>query len=185
MAKLARFQPNRPTRDAIDGDLLGVLRDEAQDVQPAREVRALHRRAAREQAPTPAREQLGGGGAVERGANARAQLRHHGETRRDLAGQIAELKPAHHRAALLVGERTAKSVDASRAIGGGQLDPLVELDDVVLQGHPRLRHLLGCGAQQRRLLVHAYGLRTFKATQIALYHSMGALPEPKTAHTFF
>jgi len=31
----------------------------------------------------------------------------------------------------------------------------------------------------------AYGLRTFKATQVALYHSMGALPEPKTAHQFF
>ncbi len=31
----------------------------------------------------------------------------------------------------------------------------------------------------------AYGLRTFEATQIALYHSMGALPEPKTAHTSF
>jgi transposase len=31
----------------------------------------------------------------------------------------------------------------------------------------------------------AYGLRTFKATELALYHSMGALPEPKVAHTFF
>ena len=31
----------------------------------------------------------------------------------------------------------------------------------------------------------AYGLRTFKATQVALYHSMGALPEPRTAHKFF
>lgn len=31
----------------------------------------------------------------------------------------------------------------------------------------------------------AFGFRTFKATQVALYHSMGALPEPKTAHQFF
>ena len=31
----------------------------------------------------------------------------------------------------------------------------------------------------------AFGLRTFKATQVALYHSMGALPVPKTVHQFF
>ncbi len=31
----------------------------------------------------------------------------------------------------------------------------------------------------------AYGLRTFKATQVALYHSLGALPVPKVAHRFF
>ncbi|WP_407674598.1 transposase, partial [Paraliomyxa miuraensis] len=31
----------------------------------------------------------------------------------------------------------------------------------------------------------AYGLRTFKATEIALYHALGALPEPPVAHKFF
>jgi transposase len=31
----------------------------------------------------------------------------------------------------------------------------------------------------------AYGLRTFKATEIALYHALGALPEPPVAHRFF
>lgn len=31
----------------------------------------------------------------------------------------------------------------------------------------------------------AFGLRTFKATKIALYHSLGALPEPRFAHRFF
>ena len=31
----------------------------------------------------------------------------------------------------------------------------------------------------------AYGLRTFKATQVALYHTLGALPVPKLAHRFF
>ena len=31
----------------------------------------------------------------------------------------------------------------------------------------------------------AYGLRTLKATEIALYHSLGALPEPEGAHRFF
>lgn len=31
----------------------------------------------------------------------------------------------------------------------------------------------------------AFGLRTFKATETALYHTMGNLPEPKVAHTFF
>jgi transposase len=31
----------------------------------------------------------------------------------------------------------------------------------------------------------AYGFRTFKAAEIALYHAMGALPVPITAHEFF
>lgn len=31
----------------------------------------------------------------------------------------------------------------------------------------------------------AYGLRTFKATEVALYHTMGALPVPKATHRFF
>ena len=31
----------------------------------------------------------------------------------------------------------------------------------------------------------AYGLRTFKATEIALCHGLGWLPEPKDAHRFF
>ena len=31
----------------------------------------------------------------------------------------------------------------------------------------------------------AYGLRTFKATEMALYHALGALPEPETTHRFF
>jgi transposase len=31
----------------------------------------------------------------------------------------------------------------------------------------------------------AFGFRTFKATQVALYHSMGGLPVPRTAHKFF
>jgi len=29
-----------------------------------------------------------------------------------------------------------------------------------------------------------YGFRTFKATEIALYHSMGDLPEPEDTHRF-
>ena len=31
----------------------------------------------------------------------------------------------------------------------------------------------------------SYGFRTLKATKIALFHSLGALPEPETAHEFF
>lgn len=31
----------------------------------------------------------------------------------------------------------------------------------------------------------AFGLRTFKATEIALYHALGALPEPRVTHEFF
>jgi transposase len=31
----------------------------------------------------------------------------------------------------------------------------------------------------------SYGFRTFKAAEIALYHSLGRLPEPKVAHKFF
>ena len=31
----------------------------------------------------------------------------------------------------------------------------------------------------------AYGLKTFKATETALYHSLGRLPEPEFTHRFF
>ena len=31
----------------------------------------------------------------------------------------------------------------------------------------------------------AYGFRTYRATEIALYHALGALPVPKTTHEFF
>ena len=31
----------------------------------------------------------------------------------------------------------------------------------------------------------AYGFRTFKATELALYHVLGKLPEPKLAHSFY
>ena len=30
----------------------------------------------------------------------------------------------------------------------------------------------------------AYGFRTFKATEVALYHTLGALPEPESTHRF-
>lgn len=39
---------------------------------------------------------------------------------------------------------------------------------------------LKCNLVKRR----AYGLRTFKALQIALYHNLGQLPEPKLTHRF-
>ena len=31
----------------------------------------------------------------------------------------------------------------------------------------------------------SYSFRTFKAIEVALYHAMGDLPVPKTAHRFF
>ena len=31
----------------------------------------------------------------------------------------------------------------------------------------------------------AYGYRTFKATEVALYHGLGRLPEPDGTHRFF
>ena len=31
----------------------------------------------------------------------------------------------------------------------------------------------------------SYGFRTFRITEIALYHALGKLPEPKVAHRFF
>jgi len=31
----------------------------------------------------------------------------------------------------------------------------------------------------------SYGFRTFEAAEIALYHAMGRLPEPKGTHRFF
>jgi hypothetical protein len=30
----------------------------------------------------------------------------------------------------------------------------------------------------------SYGFRTFRATEIALYHTLGALPEPEWTHKF-
>ena len=32
---------------------------------------------------------------------------------------------------------------------------------------------------------NAYGFRTFKTLEIALYHSLGALPQPEFTHRFF
>jgi transposase len=31
----------------------------------------------------------------------------------------------------------------------------------------------------------SYGFRTFRITEIALYHALGKLPEPQVAHRFF
>ena len=31
----------------------------------------------------------------------------------------------------------------------------------------------------------SYGFRTFRVTELALYHSLGKLPEPKLTHRFF
>jgi transposase len=31
----------------------------------------------------------------------------------------------------------------------------------------------------------AYGFRTFRVTEIALYHALGKLPEPTAAHKFY
>jgi transposase len=31
----------------------------------------------------------------------------------------------------------------------------------------------------------SYGFRTFRITELALYHALGKLPEPKLAHEFF
>lgn len=31
----------------------------------------------------------------------------------------------------------------------------------------------------------AYGFKVFKTLELALYHNLGALPEPETAHRFF
>ena len=31
----------------------------------------------------------------------------------------------------------------------------------------------------------SYGFRTFTATQIALYHALGKLPEPRPAHRYY
>jgi hypothetical protein len=31
----------------------------------------------------------------------------------------------------------------------------------------------------------SYGFRTFRAAELALYHSLGKLPEPELTHRFF
>jgi hypothetical protein len=32
---------------------------------------------------------------------------------------------------------------------------------------------------------HSYGFRTFRILELALYHSLGKLPEPELTHEFF
>jgi len=43
----------------------------------------------------------------------------------------------------------------------------------------------GLNAKAKVTTRKAYGFRTFKTLQIALYHSLGVLPEPKFTHKFF
>ena len=43
----------------------------------------------------------------------------------------------------------------------------------------------GLNANVKLRFRKAYGFRTFPAIQVALYHQLGHLPEPKTTHRFF
>jgi transposase len=42
----------------------------------------------------------------------------------------------------------------------------------------------GFNNQARLTTRRAYGFRTFPAIEVALYHTLGALPEPETTHRF-
>ena len=42
----------------------------------------------------------------------------------------------------------------------------------------------GLNNKVRVVTRRSYGFRTYKATEIALYHTLGRLPEPETAHSF-
>jgi transposase len=42
----------------------------------------------------------------------------------------------------------------------------------------------GLNNKSRVVTRRAYGFRTYEAIEIALYHTLGKLPEPKTTHRF-
>ena len=43
----------------------------------------------------------------------------------------------------------------------------------------------GLNNKAKVIMRKAYGFRTFRMTELALYHVLGKLPEPKLAHTFY
>jgi transposase len=43
----------------------------------------------------------------------------------------------------------------------------------------------GLNAKAKVATRRAYGFKVFKTLELALYHNLGALPEPETAHRFF
>ena len=43
----------------------------------------------------------------------------------------------------------------------------------------------GLNAKAKVTTRKAYGFKTFQTLELALYHNLGALPEPETAHKFF
>ncbi len=43
----------------------------------------------------------------------------------------------------------------------------------------------GLNNKAKLTMIKAYGFRTSKAIEIALYHNLGALPEPKFTHEFW
>jgi transposase len=78
-----------------------------------------------------------------------------------------------------------------------RLDPIKKIARSLREHRPlilnwfRARGLVSAGAVEglnNKLKVitrRAFGFRTFKVTEIALYHSLGRLPEPEVAHRFF
>ena len=45
-------------------------------------------------------------------------------------------------------------------------------------------HVEGLNNKLRVVTRRSYGLRTYKSMELALYHNLGRLPEPETAHAF-
>ena len=77
-----------------------------------------------------------------------------------------------------------------------RIDPMKKIAQM-LRTHQRLimnwfqaRDVISLGAveglnnKEKLVTRKAYGFRTFKAIEIALYHTLGALPELKTTHRF-
>ncbi len=52
------------------------------------------------------------------------------------------------------------------------------------RGHVSLGAVEGCNNRLKTIVRRAFGFRTFRATEIALYHAMGDLPEPDFTHEF-
>jgi hypothetical protein len=51
---------------------------------------------------------------------------------------------------------------------------------------PRQKNIVeGLNNKAKLTMRKAYGFRTFRITEIALYHALGKLPEPHAAHRFY
>ena len=78
-----------------------------------------------------------------------------------------------------------------------QIEPLKKVAKVLRAHRPLILHYFkarkefssgvveGLNNKVKVTLRKSYGFRTFRITEMALYHSLGKLPEPQLTHRFF